>query len=260
MKDENKHISVSEEEERNAKRILWRMIGMICFAIAFAFLAFYKTTDNNFYAYPAFVAAVLGVILVEKNKKESRIVYSKEEIEANREILKKDAILVKVHATALAEKKTANWIIAIWTLFVAGLVVYARYMNGTDYIARNWPGPAILLVFPWIIYIIWILIVHFKAKNDAIALMSNEITVLEIPINSVQHVGRYHNIPMVSFKSELYGKHEQLFYRGSLAQKGDFYYLVLRKNNEKYKLIDAYSMDKWNLDDELQKYLVKEVI
>ncbi|MBQ8002244.1 MAG: hypothetical protein IJ297_02245 [Clostridia bacterium] len=140
-----------------------------------------------------------------------------------------------------------------------GIVIYARYMHGADYLVRNWPGPAILLAFPWMVYIVWVVVVKIKEKRNAAALMSNEIIVLEINVNSVSHIGRYGSIPMVSFKSELYGKHEQMVSYGCLAQIGDYYYLVLRKNKEKYRLIELYSTDSWELDEELKKYLVKEV-
>ncbi|MBQ8002245.1 MAG: hypothetical protein IJ297_02250 [Clostridia bacterium] len=69
MKNENQHLTITEEETRKEKRALWHMIGMMCFAVAFALLTFYKTTDNNLYLYPAAALAVLGAVLVEKIKK-----------------------------------------------------------------------------------------------------------------------------------------------------------------------------------------------
>lgn len=259
MKQENKHLSIPEEESRKEKRTLWRRIGSICIVTALVLLTFYKRTDNAFYLYPASALAVLGAVLLEKNKQETRIVRSEKEIEENRAVINKKAILVKVHTNASAEKKIASGLIAVWTVLVAGIVLYAYYMHGTDYVVHNWPGPAILLAFPWMVYIVWHIAVGMKAKNDVTALMADNINILMARVNSVQHVGRHGSIPMVSFKSELYGKFEQMVSHGSLAQQGDYYYLVLRKNKEKYKLINAYSADSWELDEELKNYLVKEV-
>ena len=259
MKKENRHLSIPEEETRKAKRTLWRRIGHVCIAASLTMLVFFKTTDNSLYLYIGAALAVLGAILIEKNKQEPKIERSEKEIEEHKTVLRKKAILVKVHANASAEKKIANGLIAAWTVLVAGIVAYACYKHGVDYAIHNWPGPAILLAFPWVVYIVWHIAVGVKAKNDVKALMANNIIVLMARVNSVQHVGRHASIPMVTFKSELYGKFEQMVSHGCLAQTGDYYYLILRKHKEKYKLIDSYSEDYWELDEELTKYLVKEV-
>ena len=259
MKKENRHLSIPEEETRKENRTLRRRIGHVCIAAALTMLVFFKTTDNSLCLYIGAALAILGAILIEKNKQETKIVRSEKEIEENKTVLVKNAILVKVHANASAEKKLANGLIAAWTVLIAGIVAYACYKHGVDYAIHNWPGSAILLAFPWTVYIVWRIATGVKAKNDVKALIANNIIVLNSRVNSVQHVGRHANIPMVTFKSELYGKFEQMVSHGCLAQAGDNYYLILRKHKEKYKLIDSYSEDYWELDEELTKYLVKEV-
>lgn len=264
MNDEEirKKYSHTESEEISCikKHLLKSKCGAVLLVVAFVCLLCYKADKGNIFIYAGFILAVAGAFL-RSDEKGKKLMHKKQK-NPDRQVLSSNLLKADLLVGYYGSKNIATLLIVIWSVFVVGLGIYAYVNNGADYMARNWPGVVILMAGGWALYMVFVIFTKVKADKEIESIRDDSMTVLEMPVTSFYGAGKS-DMKMITFKSEKYGAYEQVvseneYYNITVGES--VYYLMLRKTGKKYRLIKAYSADAWELDKELAKYLVKEVI
>ncbi|MBQ8540677.1 MAG: hypothetical protein IJ435_04295 [Clostridia bacterium] len=255
LKEKFPNIKTEEELFEVKKYLFKRACGIILLLIAFVCLVLDEVAAFEAGLPWSTICALLAVFFFYSSWKHKDFVFRMKE-DKTREIITKKMMLDEMCDNYSANKRLIGFGVAGWSVFM--LFIFCK--NGMDYISHNWIGFVIVMGIIWTLFIIW-LIASKLDMDKARQSLEEGVVVLSSPVKKKFTSGKGGNLHYFSFESENYGKYNKMVLESEyyVTEVGDAYYLLLRKAKKKYKLMAIFSPKKWELDEELKKYLVEEV-
>lgn len=256
LKEKYPNIQTEEELDEVKKYLFKRLCGITLAVIAFVCLVLDELVSFNAGMPLSTIFAIFAVFFFYSSWGHKDLVFHMKE-DRNREVITKKMITDEICGDYATNKKLISLGVAGWTVFM--LFIFCK--NGIDYIVHNWIGFVIVMGIVWTIYIVWFVAAKIDIDNTKQSMGKNNIVILVSPVKKKFATRKKSEFYYFAFESETYGKYNQMVdeseYRTTEVE--DMYYLILRKTKKTYKLMAILNPKKWELDEELKNYLVKEV-
>ncbi len=256
LKEKYPNIQTEEELDEVKKYLFKRLCGITLVVIAFVCLVLDELISFEAGMPLSTILAIFAVFFFYSSWGHKDFVFRMKE-DRNREVITKKMITDEICGDYATNKKLISLGIIGYTVFM--LFIFCK--NGIDYIARNYIGFIVVMGIVWTIYIVWFVASKIDIDKTKQSMNEDNIVILVSPVKKKFTAGKKSEFYCFAFESEAYGKYNQMVDEGEYCRTDveDMYYLILRKTKKKYKLMAIFNPKKWELDEELKNYLVKEV-